>query len=551
MFISESQLGYKQDQYIDLMDVLPVLESDENYYDPAMVPIVENSNYGRGIIKIEDISAFAEANGIYDMGYAISAICESSRVHPADLLFTIKEETLYMDEHLSDIVIEMVQSGVPVATVPISDYDPVAVLGNTALNFFGETGSTYYLDAFANMDWDCLMEVVLDQAVQNRMKEIVNKARSLNQGQSLPTDYDDDLEILKRIYNYSKKPDGKIEYSLKSDWDKSFKDLPSHYTIKMNDLALGNDSGHMTATDDNKKASILFNKGAVIRDNDVMNFVSWNQKDNQYDFDFEKAEKELVSRYGRDKGYEVAKKYKERFNDSTFQKLLNGAKDQHNLRFQLHSFKKRSDAKISGSYDFSANYQSAYNTLTQDEKNLVGEINKQEKYIKDTTFTTDSEEKDALRELQNLYDDYKKIIEISNDIGQPINDRFPNKKASELVKQQGNSQGAKEVEQTENNSVPPEGPKNPEEAKGFIASLKKSVGKGRDAIAKAIAWANNAVRKLRDKLERTPDGKTKGIIRTIIDKILACVDWLTAKMHNIVSHSRADIGDYKYGDKRD
>ena len=162
MFISESQLSYGNRRYIDLMDVLPTLENGEGFYDASMVPIVESSTYGRGLVRIEDINAFAESNGIYDMGYAISAICESSRVHPQDLLFTIKEETLYLDENLSDIVIEMVNQGIPVASVPISDHDPIAVLGNYALNFLGETGSSYYLDAFFDTNWRCLAEAIAD-----------------------------------------------------------------------------------------------------------------------------------------------------------------------------------------------------------------------------------------------------------------------------------------------------------------------------------------------------------------------------------------------------
>ena len=92
-----------------------------------------------------------------------------------------------------------------------------------------------------------------------------------------------------------------------------------------------------------------------------------------------------------------------------------------------------------------------------------------------------------------------------------------------------------------------------EETKGFLANLKKYANKGRDAIAKAIAWANNLVRKLRDKVAAQKDPDKANIIQKLIDKLLSGIDWLTRKMHNAMrsnDNGRTDIGEYKYKEDR-
>ena len=344
MFISESQLSYGN-RYVDLMDVLPTLEDGEGFYDASMVPIVESSTYGRGLVRIEDINAFAEANGIYDMGYAISAICESSGVHPADLLFTIKEETLYLDENLSDIVIEMVNQGIPVASVPISDHDPVAILGNAAVNFLSETGSSYYLDALLDANLYCLMEAI---------------------------------------------------------------------SADLNDY--GVDEGPEQSS------------------------------------------------YGLFKSF--ADKYKYEFDVPDFEKFYG-------------SIKSRMDSEGNLKHTTRAQMEDMFNEMFRDK---IGE------------------------ELKALED----------------------KKGEDKKGEEG-------------------------AAKGFLANLQKYANKGRDVIAKIIAWANNLVRKLRDKVAAQKDPDKANIIQKLIDKLLSGIDWLTRKMHNTMrsnDNGRTDIGEYKYREDR-
>lgn len=511
MFISESQLGYKQDQYIDLMDVLPVLEDDESYYDPAMVPIVENSNYGRGMIRIEDINEFAEANGIYDMGYAISTICESSGVHPADLLFTIKEENLYLDQNLSDIVIEMVESGIPVATVPISEYDPISVMGNFAVNFFSETGSDYYLDAFANGDWFCIAQAINEGLTQDFLDQynkytdsLPNDRSTWTKGQTkefelldafktaaskdnnMDFDYNDYKLFKSRFRDVDVNSNGDLEVD-NSDLQRAIQDLEEKRHVKSINAATGKF--------DRKKAFEEYRrKHPNLSTSDINKVVDAQEKEFN---DYMKSQKNIGwSENGNKKGTSFT------FDGATYDNAKSIKAGATKFREDLDKLMRAAKSKPSAAEEKAAK---------KDLKSKFADFLHFKELAK-KNFNFDVQENDLIKEVRN----YLNMKE----------------SAGKEAEKQGNP-NAKDIKQKEGEAaIQTEGtPKTQKEAEGFFAKVKSAFDSGRVSVAKGIAWVRRKIEAFEKWLGVTPDSNpVKKVIGWLVGKLRSLMQWLENKV---------------------
>ena len=516
MFISESQLGYKQDQYIDLMDVLPVLEDDESYYDPAMVPIVENSNYGRGMIRIEDINEFAEANGIYDMGYAISTICESSGVHPADLLFTIKEENLYLDENLSDIVIEMVESGIPVATVPISDYDPIAVLGNYAINFFSETGSDYYLDAFANGDWFCIAQAITE-GMDSKFNDALEELKGKRKGGKF--EYDEDAKRFTAMMAYKTEAD-KLNTTL------PMSDFENYYKSYRNDYDVDPSSGGVQFG--------LIGK-SHLKDHFKVQSNIQNVNDNMVKFD------DGSGKFDANKAREYFKAQAERSNQYLTAQELNqkveGAKTKFGQIRNSIGLNKLDKMKAEVRFDGKTFTEKSYDKYVTKLKNDVDNV------VSMYKIAPEHEQKKLKKTLQKAYENYstfksaceqnfKVTITDPSVIEQARNILGTKESAGKEAEKQGNP-NAKDIKQKEGEAaIQTEGtPKTQKEAEGFFTKVKSAFDSGRVSLAKGIAWVRRKIEAFEKWLGVTPDSNpVKKVIGWLVGKLRGLMQWLENKV---------------------
>lgn len=158
MIIKESDMnigaGYNA---LALLDEMAYLTEEESAYYPAMVPVLENSRIGAYTIALEDIDEFCESNGIADMGYAVSQICEAAKIQPSDVVFTIKEENIIGNDELAGLAADIMNEGIGIAALPISDNDPHMILADVALEAC-QYGDDSLLEAYINRDWDMLLE---------------------------------------------------------------------------------------------------------------------------------------------------------------------------------------------------------------------------------------------------------------------------------------------------------------------------------------------------------------------------------------------------------
>lgn len=153
MLIQESDLAVSRGgDVFSMLESMEYLTEEESTYDAAMVPVVENGRIGANVIALEDIMKFCESNGIEDMGYAVSEICESSQVDPSTLVFSIKEETALADDDMAQLAADVMSEGCSVVAVPPSPYDPLNEMAGMAVEacFYGDMS---LLEAYANFDF--------------------------------------------------------------------------------------------------------------------------------------------------------------------------------------------------------------------------------------------------------------------------------------------------------------------------------------------------------------------------------------------------------------
>lgn len=192
MLIQESDLAVsKGGDVFSLLESMDYLTEDESVYNAAMVPIVENSRIGANVVALEDIMEFCESNGIEDMGYAVSQICEASNVEPSTLAFSVQETSVIADDDMAQLVSDVISEGCNVLAVPPSPYDPLNEMAGMAVEAC-MNGDDSLLEAYANFDF----YEFLDEATINN-----NRANVIDNLQNYITQYDStgDKTLLKRI----------------------------------------------------------------------------------------------------------------------------------------------------------------------------------------------------------------------------------------------------------------------------------------------------------------------------------------------------------------
>lgn len=152
MLITESQLGFSARRFdsLGLLDNMSYLSEAESVFSPALVPVVENTQVGAHLIRLEDMIAFGESNGIEDLGYALQCVCESSEIDPSTVAFTVNEENVIADESIADLVRGIMNEGVTVIAKPLNENNPMGILAELAVNYLAETGDSYLLECLCD-----------------------------------------------------------------------------------------------------------------------------------------------------------------------------------------------------------------------------------------------------------------------------------------------------------------------------------------------------------------------------------------------------------------
>ena len=140
------------------LNLLESMQYTEPINSPAMVPVVENTDIGANVVALEDIMKFAESNGIEDLGYALSCVCEASNVDKSTIAFSIQEENIIGYQQYSDIVQDILSENVDVFVYPISRESGAYQLADTAVSYLETYDDDSLLEAFTNNDFNAFYE---------------------------------------------------------------------------------------------------------------------------------------------------------------------------------------------------------------------------------------------------------------------------------------------------------------------------------------------------------------------------------------------------------
>ena len=144
--------------YLQSLNLLESMQYIEPINSAAMVPVVENARIGANVVALEDIMKFSESNGIEDLGYALSCVCEASGVDKSTIAFSIQEENLIGYKQYSDIVQDILSENVDVFVSPISRESGAYQLADTAVSYLEAYDDDSLLEAFTNNDFDAFYE---------------------------------------------------------------------------------------------------------------------------------------------------------------------------------------------------------------------------------------------------------------------------------------------------------------------------------------------------------------------------------------------------------
>lgn len=154
MLITESQLGFRSANSLNILDKMSYLTEAESMYSAALVPVVENTSLGANLIRLEDVISFSEANGIEDLGYSLNLICEASQIDPSTVTFTVQEDAILGDPEIAQLTQGIMEAGVGVVALPVSGNYPMCMALDIAVDNLMETGDSAMLEAVADLDFD-------------------------------------------------------------------------------------------------------------------------------------------------------------------------------------------------------------------------------------------------------------------------------------------------------------------------------------------------------------------------------------------------------------
>ena len=179
MLIQESDLAVSKGcDAFSLLESMDYLTEDESVYDAAMVPVVENGRIGANVIALEDIMEFCESNGIEDMGYAVSQICEASNIDPSTLAFSVQETSVIADDDMAQLAADVMSEGCSVFAKPISENSDAFLLAEDAIDDVIDGDGTLF-EAFVNDDFDTIYDSYLGEAARWKEVAAVKKGMSV------------------------------------------------------------------------------------------------------------------------------------------------------------------------------------------------------------------------------------------------------------------------------------------------------------------------------------------------------------------------------------
>ena len=178
MLITESQLGTGFGRSgMSLLENMSYLTEEESQYHAAMVPIVENTTIGANVVALEDIMKFSESNGIEDLGYALSMVCEASHIEANTVAFSVQETSIIADQDVANLVSDIMNEGAPIVAVPLSSYDPAYTLAESAIDYMLETGDQSLLEEYINDDFVALEATVYKRSDFDANGNYIGKAK--------------------------------------------------------------------------------------------------------------------------------------------------------------------------------------------------------------------------------------------------------------------------------------------------------------------------------------------------------------------------------------
>jgi len=224
MLITESQMNIgRSSSAMDLLDRMSYLTEAESVYAPAMVPIVENSSLQAHIVRLEDIVSFAESNGIEDLGYAVQLVCEASEIDPSTIAFSVQEDTMIADPEMASLASEIMNEGVRIAAVPVSESHPASKLADLAVMNLIESGN------------DAVFGYVLHELVRDDSNTLGAKGNNYTVGSGTPSTAIADQKDDSGIEAEKEKADG-LMAKIKKYANKG-RDFIAKYIAKLHDWA--------------------------------------------------------------------------------------------------------------------------------------------------------------------------------------------------------------------------------------------------------------------------------------------------------------------------
>lgn len=155
MLITEAQMNIRKSNF-NILDEMVYL--GESVYSPAMVPIVENSEVGANLVRLEDVMAFSEANGIEDLGYALQLVCEADNVDPSTVAFTVQSTNVIVNENVADITKGIMEAGVTIYAIPVNEHCVESKMVDMAIDRFLSEADTSLLECFVSDDYTAFLE---------------------------------------------------------------------------------------------------------------------------------------------------------------------------------------------------------------------------------------------------------------------------------------------------------------------------------------------------------------------------------------------------------
>lgn len=208
MLITESarRFGYSP---LRLLDQMEYLSEAEAVYDPAMVPVVESSEVGAYLVKVEDMVKFCESNGISDIGQGLYLVCESSGIDPSYVAFSVNQESLW-ESDMAELVADIMNEGVAVVGIPMNPYHPASLMVDAAVNEMLEYGSSVILESICYGEYDIFAESYEALGLLLEAEKNAGESTGNGSGESAPTNAKEAEKkadsFLDKVKHYAHKP---------------------------------------------------------------------------------------------------------------------------------------------------------------------------------------------------------------------------------------------------------------------------------------------------------------------------------------------------------